>query len=65
MILSGPIFSLSMFNTGAIVITYDTHLHFSNYYISEFFALLGEYCLYNSDLSIPPPIIWVALMIAS
>ena len=47
-------FSLSMFNTGAMVITDDTHSHFSNSFISVSFTFLGKHCLYNLDLSIFP-----------
>ena len=37
----GTHFSLSMFNTSAMVITDDTHSHFSNSFISVSFTLLG------------------------
>ena len=61
----GTYFSLSMFNTGAMVITYHTHSNVSNSSIYVSFALLGEHCLYNSDLLISPPILGAELMISS
>ena len=43
----GTHFSLSMFNTGATVITDDKHSHFSNYFISVPFNLLYIHFLHN------------------
>ena len=47
-------FYTSMFNTGAMVITDDTHSHLSNSFKCVFFTLIGGNCIYNSKFSIFP-----------
>ena len=54
-----------MFNTGKMVITDDTHSHFYNTFMSVYFNLQGGHCLYNFNLSMSPPILGLALMIAA
>ena len=49
-------FSLSMFNTGAMVITDDTNLHFTNSFKCVSFTLLCGHCIFNSKFSTPTPI---------
>ena len=48
-------FSLSMFNTGAMLITDYTHSHFSNSAVCLSFTILGGHCLYISKFVNFPP----------
>ena len=47
-------FFQSMFNTCAMVITDDTHSHFSKSFKCVSFTILGGHSLYYYNLSIPP-----------
>ena len=58
-------FSLSIFNTGAMFLTDDTHSYFSNSVMCMSFTLSGGNFLYNPNLSISPPILGESLMIVS